>query len=509
MIWARKREVRTVGELLSDAAAARPNDPYLLWGDREWSFGAVDAKARSVAAALVERGVGRRDRIVTVLPNTPEFLFTFLGASLVGAPIVPVNPAATRRELADALREAAPALIVCGDGRVRDLADAGGGAMAVVGASDLEGDGSVALPTSDVPNDDIAVMFLTSGTTGAPKLVMQTHRALVLAAEGFPWWLGLDASDRLMTPLPLWHINALAYSALGGLATGASFVLLERFSASNFWAQARAYDATQFNVVGAMLEMLGRRPPGRDDLNPARLCYTALAPATRERHVELERRFDLRIMAGYGLSESPYGTIWPLDGPPPYGSMGYLKQHPTRGEINKARVVDDAGKEVEAGGAGELWLQNPAVMAGYFGRPDESDAALADGWLRTGDLVRKGDDNAYYFVARKKEVIRRRGENIAPGELEGVLSDHPGVAEAAVIGVPSDLGEEDVKAFVVATPGAGPSPAELREWLEQRVVKFKLPRYIELVDELPHTPTGRVARGALTADRSASETDFG
>lgn len=503
--------METVGRLLSRAAGARPDDPYLLFGDDSYSLATTARRASAVAAGLRAMGIHRGDRVVVLIGNDPSFLFTFFGLATVGAILVPVNPSATGPETMAALGAAAPALIVCEPGRLhatRAAAEEAGVPAPVTVASDLEGHPDSSTP-DDVEADDVAVMFLTSGTTGAPKLVMQTHRALVLAAEGFPYWLGLGSTDRLLTALPLWHINALAYSALGSLAAGASFVVLPKFSASAFWSQTRVYGATQFNVVGAMLEILARRSPSGDDANPARLCYTALAPATRERHVELERRFDLQIVAGYGLSECPYGTIWPLEGPRPYGSMGRLKQHPTRGEISGARVVDGDGQEVSVGATGELLLRNPAVMRGYFDSQAETDAALSDGWLHTGDLVRLAGDGNYYFVARKKEVIRRRGENIAPGEIEAALEAHPDVAEAVVIAVASDLGEDDIKAFLLAAPAAAPALDELRRWAASRVASFKLPRYMELVEELPRTPTGRVARRELPRDRNSTESDFG
>ena len=307
---------------------------------------------------------------------------------------------------------------------------------------------------------DLAVLIPTSGTTGRSKLVMQTHRAYVLAGEGFPYWMELTAQDRLMTSLPLFHINAPAYSVMGSLACGAGLILLPRFSASGFLDAARRHGATEFNAIGAMLEILMRQPrrPGDAD-TPLRLCYTGPAPA-RERQEEMEQRFGLRIVVGYAMSESPYGLIWPR-GTRPFGTLGAVRQHPGLGVINHARVVDDAGREVGPGGTGELLLRNPVLTPGYYGMPGETAAAFtADGWLRTGDLVTVGPGATYTFVARKKEVLRRRGENLSPAEVEEVLQDHPDVLECAVVGVASELSEDEVKAFVVPAPGRRPtSPA--------------------------------------------------
>jgi carnitine-CoA ligase len=357
-----------------------------------------------------------------------------------------------------------------------------------------------------VDERDVAVMIPTSGTTGRSKLVMQTHLAYVMAGEGFPWWLDLRADDRLMTSLPLFHINAPAYSVLGSLAAGASLVLLPGFSASTFLQSARRFRATQFNSIGAMLEILTRQPERDDDaVNPVRLCYTGPSPS-RARHLEIEARFGWEVRCGYALSETPYGLVW-RRGERPYGTLGSPRQHPMLGHVNDARALDDRGKPVAVGGTGELELRNPAVMRGYFEMPEETSAIVVDGWLRTGDLVTVGDDETYTFVGRKKQVIRRRGENLSPAEVEAVLDTHPDVAESAVIGVPSELSEEDIKAFVVPMGAGAVDVAALRSFAAERLARYKVPRYFEVVAELPHTATGRLAKHRLDPARSTTEVD--
>jgi len=336
---------------------------------------------------------------------------------------------------------------------------------------------------------------------------MQTHLAYVMAGEGFPYWLRLTADDRLMTSLPLFHINAPAYSTLGSIAARASLVLLPAFSASGFLDAARRHGVTEFNSIGAMIEILMRQPPRADDAdNPIRLCYTGPSP-DRERHLEIEARFGFEVTCGYALSETPYGLIWAHDARP-YGALGSPRQHPELGHVNDARVMDD-DRVVGAGEEGELELRNPAVMRGYYEMADETAAVIDDGgWLRTGDLVRDDGDGNYTFIGRKKEVIRRRGENLSPAEVEAVLQKHPDVAEAAVIGVPSDLSEDDVKAFVVAAPGRVVDVATLHGFASAQLARFKVPRYIEVVAELPHTATDRLAKHRLVRDRTPGEVDF-
>ena len=248
------------------------------------------------------------------------------------------------------------------------------------------------------------------------------------------------------------------------------------------------------------------QPERPDDADtPLRLCYTGPTPA-RERQLEIEARFGIEIVCGYGLSESTYGTFWPR-GERPYETLGVPRQHPTLGHINDGRVVQE-GAEVAPGEVGELELRNPAVMLGYWGMPEETARVIRpDGWLRTGDLVVENPDATYTFVGREKEVIRRRGENLSPTEVEDALAEHPDVAEVAVIGVPSDLSEEEVKAFVVPADGTAPDPAALHAWAAERLTRYKVPRYIEFLAELPHTPTGRLAKHRLPKDRTPGEWD--
>jgi crotonobetaine/carnitine-CoA ligase len=356
--------------------------------------------------------------------------------------------------------------------------------------------------------DDVAVLIPTSGTTGRSKLVMQTHRAYAMAGEGFPYWMELTSADRLMTSLPLFHINAPAYSVLGSLAAGAGLVLVPRFSARGFLDSARRHGATEFNAIGAMLEILMRQPVRPDDADTdLRLCYTGPSPA-REWQEAFETRFGLRVVCGYAMSESPYGLIW-RHGTRPFGSLGSPRQHPRLGTVNEVRVVDEAGRDLPPGDTGELLLRNPTVTPGYWDMPEETAAAVVDGWLHSGDLVTANADGTYTFVARRKEVLRRRGQILSPVEVEDTIAGHPDVLEVAVVAVPSELTEDDVKAFVVAVPGGGVDLETLRTWTAERLSSFKVPRYWQAVEALPRTPTSRVAKHRLPAGHPADEYDAG
>ena len=492
---------RTIPNLLAGAAEAAPDKVWLFHEDHALTYEEAWRRTGTAAARLAEAGVSPGDRVLVPMRNTTGCLFTWLGLMRLGAVLVAANPAATAGELDGLVAQAGPRLV---------LADAD------VDGLTAGGDDGVAPPDVAGPGpDDAAVLIPTSGTTGRSKLVTQTQRAYVLAGEGFPWWMELTGDDRLMTSLPLFHINAQAYSVCGSITARAGLVLLPRFSPGSFFDRARRYGATEFNAIGAMLEMLMRQPERPDDAdNPVRLVYTGPAP-TEARQLEIERRFGLRIVCGYAQSESPYGTIWPR-GTRPYGTLGALRQHPTLGRINEGRVMR-GDRPVAPGDVGELELRNPAVMLGYWGMPEETARVLRpDGWLRTGDLVVENPDGIYTIVGREKDFIRRRGENLAPAEVEEALGSHPAVVEVAVVGVPSELTDEDVKAFVVlaaadssagADRAAVPDPAALHAWAAERLTRYKVPRYIEIVPELPHTPTGRVAKHHLPRDRTPAEWD--
>ncbi|TMD98384.1 MAG: ATP-dependent acyl-CoA ligase [Chloroflexi bacterium] len=501
---------RTIPALFDGAVHAAGDRTWLHHEDRAYTFGAAAARIAGAAWVLRDHGVVRGSVVMATTRNTDAYLFTWLAAVRLGALLVTVDPRSSAAELAGLAGQTRPHLVVTDAEAWAAVEQAVAGTpppARLLSVDDVAGESvsAAAPPPAEVREEDPAVLIPTSGTTGRSKLVTQTHRAYAMAGEGFPYWMRLTGDDRLMTSLPLFHINAPAYSMLGSVAARAGLVLLPRFSAGGFLDAARRYAATEFNAIGAMLEMLMRQPERPDDAGtPLRLCYTGPAPP-RERHLEIERRLGIEIVCGYALSESPYGLCW-RHGTRPFESLGSPRQHPELGEVNRARVMED-GRPVAAGEVGELELSNPCLMLGYHGMPEETAAVLVDGWLRTGDLVREDRDGTYSFVGRRKEVIRRRGENLAPGEVEAALEAHPDVAEAAVVGVPSELSEEEVKAFVMLRAGASTSPAELHAFARTRLIAFKLPRYIELVDELPHTPTGRIAKHRLPLLRTQAEWD--
>jgi carnitine-CoA ligase len=526
----------TIPGLLDRAAQRDPGGSWLRTDELQLTFAEAAGRVGGIAAELSEAGIGRGDLVVVTARTTPEYLLSWLALASMGAVTVAVNPASTPAELGGLIGQVGPRAVLTDPALYPVLDEAGTRDKLTRAVIDVEqfGAGWAGQPLTDGPSvpvrpDDLAVLIPTSGTTGRSKLVMQTHRAYAMAAEGFPYWMELTSGDRLMTSLPLFHINAPIYSVLGSLVCGAGLILVPRFSASGFLGTARRHGATEFNAIGAMLEILMRQPERPDDAdNPLRLCYAGPAPE-RARQEQIERRFGLRIVIGYAMSESPYGLIWP-HGQRPFGTLGAVRQHPYLGVINEVKAVaadepgaadgadaDGAGAggteamsgpALTPGETGEILLRNPVITPGYWGMPAQTAAVLtADGWLRSGDLATVNDDGTYTFVGRRKEVLRRRGENLSPLEVEEVVDSHPAVLESAVVGVASDLTEEEVKAFVVPVPGAQVDLGELREYASERLSAFKVPRFWQLIDELPRTPTARLAKHRLPSGPQPGEFD--
>ena len=446
-----------------------------------------DAAARR-AGALATGGVGAGDRVVVISENRLEVLELWLGCAWIGAVFVPINPALKGAQLEHVVSDAAAALVV----REDEL-----GALPV----------GEAVPAYDVRPGDPAAILYTSGTTGPPK-------GVVCPQEQWYWWavltgevLGIGADDVLYTCLPLFHTNALN-TFCQALVAGASYGLGPRFSASRFWRRCAEAEATVTYLLGPMVSILLRQPPAPADR--AHRVRIALAPATgTELHGPFRERFGVELIDAWGSTETNI-VISNRAGDNRAGTLGRVL-----GPF-EARVVDDGDRDVPDGTPGELLVRTRepgAFASGYFNRPAETAEAWRGGWFHTGDRVVRDAGGSFRFVDRIKEVIRRRGENISAFEVEQALQSHPDVAAAAVIPVPSELGEDEVMACVVLREGATLEPDALTDFCTERLASFAVPRYVEFVEELPLTPSGKVEkyklrkRGitAATWDREGSD----
>jgi len=299
--------------------------------------------------------------------------------------------------------------------------------------------------------------------------------------------------------LPFFHVNALFYSLGGMLASGAALIVAPRFSASRFWQEAVDTGATVVNIIEAMGTILKSRD--RSEYRPEHRLR-AVYGVRQNAQAAFREDFGIeQLFSGFGMTEIPGVTCNPWGEPARPATMGTLARHPDPAQPwAEARLVDEQGHDVPTGEVGELWVRTPVVMLGYFRDPEQTAAAFHEGWLKTGDMVRCDADGWFFYASRKKDIIRRRGENIAGAEIDMAIGEHPSVYETAAIAVPSELGEDDILAAVVRKPGARLDAAEVVEWCRGRLAPHKLPRYVAFVDALPHTPTHKVAKALMRQD---------
>ena len=511
---------KSLGEFLEIVVGSNPDKIFVEIAGQRITYSDFYRRCRSAATMFRDLGIGHGDRVCLFLPNVPEVLYTWFGLALIGGIAVTINTAYRRDEMAFILNNAEASTLVAHESLLdvatqaadiapcvrhrlfvgSDAAPSGWG-----GYSDLLAASPEIAELPPVAPTDISMLQYTSGTTGNPKGVQVTHQMYVSAGQGFALWTQATPDDRFFTCLPYFHANAQYYSTMGTLAAGATLVVQDRFSASRFWDQVREARATVVNFIGMMMPVLSKNDPQPDDRNnTVRLFYGSPA-FSPEFLAEFEQRFGTDIIVGFGMTETCYGTIETIRGERRPNSSGQPRQHPDSGFENAVRIVDDAGDPVPNGQPGEITIRNPATMAGYWRNDAETSASLRDGWLFTGDLGWLDDDNYLYFVDRKKDVIRRRGENISSQEVEDVIKSHESVLDCAIIAVPSELGEDEVKAYITPRPGRV-SSTRGRDLLVRRPPRLlqgsslhRNPRRTPSNPE-PAGPKGRPASGARRPD---------
>ena len=499
---------RTLPAMLQRQAAQFGSRPLLRIAGRQWTHSDAAEAAGVRAGALVQAGVARGDRIAVMCGNRIEFLETFLGAGWMGASIVPVNTASMGPQIEYFLANSAAKLLVIEAGfldrlKTADLGRTSVREVWVVGEGDAAGEppadvrvsnypeGSEAIaPAAVQPGDPLAILY-TSGTTGPAKGVICPH------AQYF-WWgvnsaevLGVGRDDVLCTTLPLFHINALNTFAQAAL-TGAEVVFESRFSASGFWPSMRASGATVVYLLGAMVPILLAQPQGDGERDHR--VRTGLGPGVPSAAGQaFKARTGVSLLEGYGSTETNFAIATAPDSPRG-GVMGWLRPG------FQACVADEDDVALPPGEAGELLLRADepyAFASGYFNMPEKTIEAWRNLWFHTGDRVVRDADGAFRFVDRIKDAIRRRGENISSFEVEQVLLSHPGVASCAVYPVRSELAEDEVMAALVAREGERIDPVELSRFCEGRLPYFAVPRYIDVLPDLPRTENGKVQKFKL------------
>lgn len=503
---------RVLGPILRDAARRHGERPYLSVDGTTFSFARTDHVVRALARGLRAQGLTKGDTVALLLPNCAEFVFAWYASCLVGAIWVPVNPAFDGALLDYSLtdsgsralivhRSLAPALATLPAATLRQLSF-----VAVVGGTDglslPEGPGAIIDhasllhehgPDPEVPCSytDVQCVMYTSGTTGRAKGVVMPNGHFFASTGVFLRALELTRDDVLFTPLPLFHGLASRLGVLPALMVGAHVHVADKFHASTFWQQVTECGATVGHTIFTIPPILKGQPPSPwDRAHRLRAMYNASHDA------EFEQRFGVTLVEAYGMTETGL-TIYSPPGERVPGSCGRVD-----GDWEGA-IVDEQGLPLPDGEVGEIVLRPrlPSIMMrGYLNKPAETLQALGDLWYHTGDYAKRDADGRYWFTGRKKERIRRRGENISAWEIERAVSDHPAVRDCAAVAHPARAGEDDIRIVLSLQPDGRLEPAELIGWLHGRLPAFMVPRYVEIVDELPYTATSKVEKFRLIAD---------
>jgi malonyl-CoA/methylmalonyl-CoA synthetase len=473
-------------DLLADGSLVRawaqrcaeaPERPALLGGDG-LTYGELDARSRSVAGRFARAGLRPGDRVLMSAAASAHLVVAYVAAQRLGLVVVPVNGAYTRREVAYILGDARPSGAIVDDAeRAGWMREAG----VVVGPE-------VDLPDGPEPElddgrgDHLALIAYTSGTTGAPKGAMLSSANLLASATAVRIAWRWTARDRLVLALPLFHIHGLGVGLHGTLVAGASAVLLPRFEVDAVLDAAERYDATLFFGVPTMYARLAASPRA-GELGRLRLCVSGSAPLPADLHRALEERAGQRVLERYGMTETAMNVSNPYDGERRAGSVG----------------LPLPGVELRLAADGEIELRGPNVFRGYWEREQATaESFTEDGWFRTGDLGSLDADGYLRIEGRSKELIITGGYNVYPREVEDVLREHPGVADAAVAGLPDAEWGEVVAAWVVSA-GEGLDLEALRAFAAERLAGYKRPRRIRIVPELPRNALGKVLKHELPA----------
>jgi long-chain acyl-CoA synthetase len=523
--------------LLEGGAADHPERDAIVLGETRLSYGLLDALANQVANTLVARGIKPGDKVALTSPNTPYFTIVYFGILKAGAVVVPLNVLLKSREIAYHLADSDAKAFFCFEGTPELPTGADGWAgfnevgscehfflitadpmapASIEGTPDNPvetlfaaiGQQPQAFETVATDEDDTAVILYTSGTTGQPKGAELRHRNLrdnALIGES-AFGASKETPDTVLAVLPLFHAFGQTVVQNGALAYGGTIVMLPRFEAAAALALMLKEKVSFFAGVPTMYwGLLGALDAGPDGggIDVAALKANLRAAVSGgsalpvEIHKEFEARFGVTIMEGYGLSEtSPVASFSVWGEPARPGSIG----KPVVGcemELIDPQSWEPIAWDEQA--VGEIAIRGTNVMKGYYKRPDATAAAISpDGWFRSGDLARRDADGWYYIVDRTKDLIIRGGYNVYPREIEEVLMTHPAVSLSAVIGVPSEVHGEEIKAFVILRPGASATGEDIVAWSKENMANYKYPRTVEIVPSLPMTATGKILKRELS-----------
>lgn len=504
---------------IRETALEQPTKTAYHFMGRDTSYAEFDQSITRFASALRGLGVEKGDHVAFLLGNTPHFLISLYATMRLGATAIPINPIYTVDEISFILQNSDAKAVIALD-MLLPLVEKAAGAFPsienyvicetlqdtgeklsalpdevrhkVKSFTHLVQSSSSELVIEEVAPDDNAVILYTSGTTGRPKGAMLTHENLFSNARDTAEYLGMHSSDRVIATLPAFHVFALTVVVNAPLIKGATILLVPRFTPQDVFSMARDQQATVFAGVPTMYNFLYQFPEANvEDFSSIRLAISGGSSLPVALLHNFEDKFNVRISEGYGLSEaSPVTCFNPLNRDRKPGSIGMSI-------VNvENRVVNELGEDVQVGEVGELIVKGPNVMKGYYKMPEETAATIRDGWLYTGDLAKMDEEGYFYIVDRKKDLVIVGGFNVYPREVEEVLFAHPGIVEAAVIGLPDANFGESVHAYVVVKDESIDAVA-LESYCAQHLAKYKIPRNFEFLTELPKNTTGKILRRSL------------
>ncbi|MGX1914800.1 AMP-binding protein [Streptomyces phaeochromogenes] len=504
---------RPVHEWVLGDAARRGTRPAMVdvSSGQTLTYGELATLVRQLAAGLAAEGIGKGDVVALHSPNTILFPVVLYATTITGGTVTTLSPLATPAEIAKQLIDAEARLMVSVSALIetaraavelvrrqtgRDIeilvCDTADGHRPVLG---LLCDGDVPVFELD-PALDVAVLPYSSGTTGVPKGVMLTHRNLCTNLEQMNGLHRVGENDRVIAILPFFHIFGLTALVNNALHRGATVYVHSRFDLDAFLTSLERDRITHAYVAPPVMLALAKHPAvGNLDLSHLRRIICAAAPLDAGVQAAVADRLGVEIGQAYGMTELSPASHLHADGnlDEPIACVGHLLPS------TRARLVDPvSGLDVAAGQPGEVWIQGPQVMKGYFGRPEDTDATVdADGWLHTGDIGRVDEDGNWFIVDRVKELIKYKGYQVAPAELEAILLNHPGIADAAVIGVNDEEGNEVPKAFVVPVPGVSITADEVMTHVGGQVAPYKKIRRVEFIEAVPKAASGKILRRRL------------
>jgi len=504
---------RSLTDLLQERLALSPDDTFLVFENRagevsELTYAEFETRVEEAARGLNALGVEAGGRVVVHLRNSPEFLISWFAIVRLGATMVPSNIANTAGELEHVVgfTEASHAITepdFC-DAVQRGIELAGTDTTTIVARGKLAGFfafddlatlSSEPAPRPPVSGDDVAELLFTSGTTSKPKAVMLTHANCLRAGLDTVHCLWLDRGERMLTALPLFHVNGQGMTILAAMTVGGTAIVIEEFSASKFWKQVKRHKATQTAVVAMQLRVLIAQPDDPSDReHDVRKLFYAINVSDQEKEA-FEERFGIEVINGYGLSEAmTLCTVSPVAAPRRWPSIGL----PSPGRT--LLLLDEDGNEVPTGEVGEICVKGipgRSIMLGYYKDEQSTAQAIRGDLLHTGDNAYADEQGYLYFFDRKKDMIKRAGENVSAIEVESVLNDHPQIAEAAIVGMPDPIRDEAVAAVIVVAEGAELSEEAVVAYCSERLSRFKVPTIIAFEAELPKTSIGKVRKDEL------------